>query len=70
MKTTTQTPITHLHFTDEMNYALIKLEFITDAIRYWNSDTADLTENNLFGFGLITEDIITEIKELVEKIEK
>ena len=68
--TPTQNTITRFDFNDEISYALTKLEFMSDAIRHWNCNEIPLDENQLFGFGLISEDIIREIKELVNKLEE
>ena len=65
---------TILHTSDALDTIVIKLRFMSDAMRYWNINEYELTEHQLYGYGLVTEDIIDEVEEinktLYESIEK
>jgi len=69
--TTTQpTTITRFDFNNEMQHSLNRLSFLHDAISYWNCKDIPLNEEQLWGYGLLCEDVIKRIKELVDSLEK
>ncbi len=68
--TTPQTPITRFEFNDRMNFLKAKLKFASDAIIYWDTRAADINEDARFGFSLIMDDIVEEMEECVENLEK
>lgn len=68
--TTTQKPLTQFEFIDKMNFIRAKLRFMTDAIQYWDIKSIGIEADTQFGYGLIMEDIIEELEESVEQLEK
>lgn len=62
--------MTNMQISDELDTVLIKLRFMSDVMRYWNCNEIALSEEQLYGYGMITEQIIDDIDSLNEKLAK
>jgi hypothetical protein len=61
---------TKMNARDKIDQSLMKLAFMSDAIMYWDIKTIGIEENTQYGYGLIMEDIIEDIKLSMEIIDK
>lgn len=62
--------LTKLDARDKIDQSLVKLNFMTDAIMYWDIKAIGIEENIQFGYGLIMEDIIEDIRKNINIIDK
>lgn len=62
--------LTKLDARDKIDQSLVKLNFMTDAIMYWDIKSISIEENIQFGYGLIMEDIIEDIRKNINIIDK
>ena len=60
--------MTNMQISDELTTVLIKLRFMSDVMRYWNCNKIALTEEQLYGYGMVTEQIIDDIDDLNKKL--
>jgi len=62
--------LTRFDFNDKMESLATKMAFMSDAMMYWDVKSIGIEENTQYGFGLIMEDLILEMKTNVEQLEK
>lgn len=69
-KTQQNTQLTRFDFNDKMESLATKMSFMSDAMMYWDVKSIGIESDTQYGFGLIMEDLILEMKTNVEQLEK
>jgi len=66
----TQQNYSKYRFFDDMENISCKMQFMANAIAYWQIEDAIMSTDDQCGFSLIMDDLIKEMKEKVKKLEK
>lgn len=55
---------------DKIDQSLVKLNFMRDAIMYWDIKSIGIEDEIQHGYGLIMEDIIVDIKSSMDALKE
>ncbi len=63
------TDFTQMDARTKVEDSLLKLSFLSDAIKFWDIDTVGIDSDTQYGFALIMEATIKDIESSVEKLD-